>query len=609
LTGSVISVINREEIGQSAAHNLLQLLSAHSGIQITSLYGDGSQATIDMRGFGANAGANTLILVDGRRLNNSSDRAAPDLNSIDLRRIERIEIVQGSAGTLYGNQAVGGMVNIITREVETFSANLNAGVGSYSGSELYADIGKRLDNGLAYNFSAKHRESDNYRDNNQIERDDYNLRLDYRHPQGELFIEHQRVDDYRQLPGSLFLSEMEEDRRQSIATYAGDFSDLESDISRIGVQQTLSNDWSFEGEITRRDNERRFQNSFRTLAGSVSTQDREVLGFNPRLIATFPFASGEATFTGGADLERTDYALHTSFGPQLLDQFIDAYYLQLIAPLTDRITTTVGYRHAKVENEIDSGSGVDKLDDSVNAAALGFNFTPDADLRLFVRLDQNYRFATVDEHTNVVYGQPVGIENQTGTSYEGGIEWSRPNLRTLLLLYRLDLENEISYDATGFVNTNLEETRRKGITLESSWQAHPALILGGSITYTDPTITDGPFKGNRIPLVAARSAKLSADWQFSPQWSLMGETLFTSERIMGNDFNNALARLAGFGVTNVSAHYRRGSWHLSLRVENLFNKAYANSGAAGYDASFTQQAAYFPAPERNLWLALNYHIE
>jgi iron complex outermembrane receptor protein len=609
LTSSVISVITREEIEQSAAHNLLQLLSGHSGLQITSLFGDGSQATIDMRGFGANAGANTLMLVDGRRINNSSDRAAPDLNSIDLRRIERIEIVQGSAGTLYGNQAVGGMVNIITREVETFSANLSAGLGSYSGSELYADIGERLHNGLAYRFSAKPRESDNYRDNNQTKRDDYNLRLDYRHQQGEFFFEHQRVDDYQQLPGSLFLSEMEEDRRQSVAAYEGDFSDLESDISRIGVQQELSDYWSFEGEVTRRDNERRFRNSFRTLAGSVSTQDREVLGFNPRFIAIFPFAAGEATFTAGVDLERTDYALQTSFGPQLLDQSIDGYYLQLIAPLTDRVTTTMGYRHAKVENEIDSGSGVDKLDDSVNTAALGFNFTPNADLRLFVRLDQNYRFATVDEHTNVVYGQPVGIENQTGTSYEAGVKWSRPNLRTLLLLYRLDLENEISYDATGFVNTNLEETRRKGVTLESSWQAHPALTLSGSFSYTDPTITDGAFKGNRIPLVAARSAKLSGDWQFSPQWSLMGEVLFTSERIVGSDYNNALSRLAGFGVTNVSAHCRRGPWHLTLRVDNLFDKAYANSGAAGYDVSFTQQAAYFPAPERNLWLALNYHFE
>ncbi|MEW8419854.1 MAG: TonB-dependent receptor plug domain-containing protein, partial [Candidatus Thiodiazotropha endolucinida] len=57
LTSSVISVITREEIERSAAQNLLQLLGGHSGIQLTSLYGDGSKATIDMRGFGPSAGA------------------------------------------------------------------------------------------------------------------------------------------------------------------------------------------------------------------------------------------------------------------------------------------------------------------------------------------------------------------------------------------------------------------------------------------------------------------------------------------------------------------------------------------------------------------------
>ncbi|MEW8628115.1 MAG: TonB-dependent receptor plug domain-containing protein, partial [Candidatus Thiodiazotropha sp.] len=123
-----IRVIDRQQIERSAANNLLQLLNGQSGIQISSLVGDGSQAVVDMRGFGPTAGSNTLILVDGRRLNNSGDQAAPDLSSIDLRRVERIEIVQGSAGTLFGNQAVGGMINIITRVPEKLSGQVSAGI-------------------------------------------------------------------------------------------------------------------------------------------------------------------------------------------------------------------------------------------------------------------------------------------------------------------------------------------------------------------------------------------------------------------------------------------------------------------------------------------------
>ncbi|MEW8384592.1 MAG: TonB-dependent receptor, partial [Candidatus Thiodiazotropha taylori] len=462
-----IRVIDRQQIERSAANNLLQLLNGQSGIQISSLVGDGSQAVVDMRGFGPTAGANTLILVDGRRLNNSGDRANPDLNSIDLRRVERIEIVQGSAGTLFGNQAVGGMINIITRVPEELAGQVSAGVGSDHHTTLQAGIGDQLDNGLSYNFSAQQKKSDNYREQNEVERTDLNLRADYRHRLGKLFFEQQWIDDEQENPGSLFAEELAADRRQSADAYDGDYSNTESSVSRLGVSQDLNDQWSLEGELTYRRNEREFQNSFRTFPVSPATQDRTVKSFNPRLIGSLSLPTGDALVTAGADLERTDYELRTSFGPQILDQSIDAIYLQLLAPVNEETTLTLGYRHARVDNQIETGSGSDRLDDRVDAASAGLNYTPNKQLRLFLRADENYRFATVDEHTNVVFGQPVGIDNQTGRSYESGIEWQHGQLTTQLLVYRLDLEQEISFDASGFVNTNLEETRRRGASLEA----------------------------------------------------------------------------------------------------------------------------------------------
>jgi iron complex outermembrane receptor protein len=609
LIPAAIRIIDRQQIEQSAANNLLQLLNGQSGIQISSLVGDGSQAVVDMRGFGPTAGANTLILVDGRRLNNSGDRANPDLNSIDLERIERIEIIQGSAGTLYGNQAVGGMINIITRAPKKRSGQITLGLGTDQHSDLYAAIGDLLDNGLAYNISAKRQRSDNYREQNESERTDLNLRADYRHQLGQLFFEQQWIDEEQQNPGSLFAEELAEDRRQSVDAYDGDFTNTESKISRLGVTQDLSDHWSLQGELAYRKNEREFQNSFRTFPGSLATQDRTVKSFNPRLIGNLALPAGEASLTAGADLERTDYRLRTSFGPQLLDQSIDTVYLQLLAPLSDNTTTTLGYRHARVDNLIETDSSRDRLDDRVSAASAGISYTPDKSLRLFLRADENYRFATVDEHTNVVFGQPVGIDNQTGRSYETGVEWQQTQLMSRLLLYRLDVEQEISFDASGFVNTNLDETRRKGATLEAQWQATEQLSVDGSLTYTDPEITAGPFKGKRIPMVASRSAKVTGLWQFSETWQLFLEGVFSSERVVSGDFNNSLETLPGYGVMNSGAHFRSGPWHASLRIDNLLDKRYANAAAAGYDSLYNQRVGYFPAPERNFWLTLNYMID
>ncbi len=608
-TPASITLINRQEIEASGAHDLTQLLQARGGVQIDSLYGHAHNASVDMRGFGPSAGSNTLILVDGRRLNNSGDSAAPDLSAIDLSRVERIELVQGSAGTLYGNQAVGGVINIITRIPKAFEANVDAGAGSYGGRALRADLGQRLDNGFSYRLSAKRETADNYRDNNHTEQQDLNLRLDYEHDHGLLFIEQQAIDDEQELPGSLFADEMASDRRQSAAAYAGDYSDTRTDTTRIGLEQDLSLNWRFAGEASYRHNDREFQTSFRSFPGTLSTQDRKVKGFNPRLIGLLPLPHGEATLTAGADLERTDYLLETIFGPQELEQSVDAFYFQITAPLSQTLSTTIGWRQAEVDNRINTGSGEDHLDDRLSAGSIGLVARPLEGLRLFVRVDENYRFATVDEHTNVVFSQPVGIENQTGISHELGAEWRQPGLSAKAVVYRLELENEISFDTTGFVNTNLEETRRRGLILEANWQATPSLALSGSFTYTDPTITAGPFEGNRIPLVSSRSARLGLDWLAGQRWRLFAESILRSGRVFGGDFANAFETLPGYGLLNMGGHYEQGPWRFGLRIDNLLDKAYAASGSVGYDSTFTPREAYFPAPERSLWLTAHYQFE
>lgn len=609
VTPASITVISRQEIEEHGHRNVTELLRGRGGIQIRDLYGDGSSATIDMRGFGATAVSNTLVLVDGRRLNNASDIGALELANIDLENIERIEIVQGSAGTLYGNQAVGGVVNIITRRPRDFRAIVQTEAGDYDGYRLKVNIADRLPNGLGYRFSARKRENDNYRDNNKVDLEDTGLRLDYGLPGGGVFFELYNSDEKIENPGSLFADELRADREQSIPVYAGDYSDTRTTTGRLGLRHDLVAGWRFEGELTYRENNREFKNSFRSMAGSRSTQDRHVWGFNPRLIGRIPTPAGDALVTLGMDFEETDYKLLTSFGPQINDQDIQAAYLQAVIPLSVHWSATLGFRHAWVDNDIDTGAAPISLDDQVNVGALGFIFRPNSRWRLFARADQNYRFAAVDEHTNVVFGQPVGLENQTGVSYEIGAELSGANHRGKLLLYRLDLDDEISFDSSGFSNINLDETRRKGVILEGEWAPSGRWTLGGSYSYTNARITSGPNNGNRIPLVSRHSARLFTDVMLGPHWFLFAELQVASDKVFGSDFSNSFPRLAGYGVTNAALRYQRGAWFFSARVNNLLDKEYATSGSVGYDAGFTLREAYFPAPERNFWLTARYRFD
>ncbi len=117
IVGASTSIITAEEIARSPSSTSQDILSREPGIQVTNLFGgvNGVGSTVDMRGFGAAAASNSLILINGRRINDL-DLVGIDLAAIPRDSIERIEITRGNSGAvLYGDGAVGGVINIVTK--------------------------------------------------------------------------------------------------------------------------------------------------------------------------------------------------------------------------------------------------------------------------------------------------------------------------------------------------------------------------------------------------------------------------------------------------------------------------------------------------------------
>jgi outer membrane cobalamin receptor len=109
-----ITVIDEEDIKNSNAGSIPDLLRSQEGIVVRDLLGTGKTAQVDLRGFGESAPYNVLVLVDGRRVN-EIDLSGVDWTQIPIENIERIEILRGTGSVLYGDNAVGGVINIITR--------------------------------------------------------------------------------------------------------------------------------------------------------------------------------------------------------------------------------------------------------------------------------------------------------------------------------------------------------------------------------------------------------------------------------------------------------------------------------------------------------------
>ena len=125
-----IQVITQEDIRKSSGTNIPEILSLMGNLNVrgTNMGQVGIGAVVDMRGFGSSAQSNTLILIDGQRLS-PIDTSSIHWESVALDSIERIEIIHGSGSVQFGDGAVGGVVNLITKKVD--QNNYSFSLGSF----------------------------------------------------------------------------------------------------------------------------------------------------------------------------------------------------------------------------------------------------------------------------------------------------------------------------------------------------------------------------------------------------------------------------------------------------------------------------------------------
>lgn len=597
-----ITVIDEKTIEQSGANNLAELLRGQAGLHVTDLFGDGNQATVDLRGFGPTAISNTLILVDGRRLNNSSDSSVPALSTIDLEDVKQIEILQGSGGVLYGNQAVGGVVNIITKKVIENKTIVRLKAGSYDSSKFSASI-HRLLGDTQLSLTVSDTSSDNFRDHNQAEKQHILVKATRRFQDLTAYIELASTDDHMQTPGALLQSELNASRTQSLSFYSGDYFDTQTDVFQIGFEREIDDSKAFNLNFSYRVSDREFIQTFRPFPGTLSTQDRDTKVLAGKYILDLEQNTASSVVIG-FDLEQTDYKLLSILGPQEIDQSINDLYVAGNWNFSDARVITAGVRYSDQQAEI-AGTN---FDDTVSVISLGFT-QRFGDWKLNARADQNFRYPTVEEHTNVPFGQKPGLETQEGVSYEFGAEYSDTNSRFRATVYSIDLDNEIAFDSSGFANLNLDSTTRQGLILESSRQWSEKFSTDISFTLLDAEITDGAFKGSNLPLVPEEILRLDASYQFIPSTRLNLEIMSVGERPFGGDFTNQLGKLESYNVLNINILHESRRWELAFRINNLLDEEYSESGSQFTDFSVSPAAilaSFFPSPERNFWLSAKY---
>ena len=591
-----IKVITEEDIRVSGAKLLSEVLRTQAGIQLTDSDGSGARnVTASMRGLsGAN---NVLVLVDGRKLNNPS-LAAPALNTVSLKDVERIEIVQGSAGVLYGDQAVGGVINIITRRAS--AGETNGSVSATSGTENLEDytasVRQGFANGLSYSVSAQKRNADNYRDNNQSAYENLlgNLRYDFE--KGFLFVDGQQVKDKLNLPGSIGDAQVLLNPRHTNSP--NDYSNQDTDTWRLGGGVDLSAHWLLQTEYSDRNEEGTsfYDNYWGGATPSPTEYSVRVKSLAPRLLGEYNTANGAVVATLGYDFIDGDYESNNVWSPVNSSQQQQSYYAHLVYPLSSKLTANFGARRSAVEDENYLKMQIQKDDLTASEFGLSYQFTDD--WRGFGRFAESFRFGNADEN-NLVLDDVVFLKPQTGDSVELGVEWQGTDAQVSYAFYQMSLNDEILYDSIRYANINLPDSERQGFTLDTDVRLSNELALRFNYTYTDAKVVEGIYEGNDVPFVAENTGGLTIMFTPVTPLTLSLESVYTGSRYKGDDENNAQAKLDQLTVFNLAAVYSYRQLEVSARLNNITNELYA-----GYHSVWGQ----YPQPERNYQASITYRF-
>jgi iron complex outermembrane receptor protein len=286
-----------------------------------------------------------------------------------------------------------------------------------------------------------------------------------------------------------------------------------------------------------------------------------------------------------------------------MDQTIQGVFVSSLWSASEHSQIDIGLRYSELQAD---SAGVNFDDSGIVVANLGFSHQIDQ-LKLFARADQNFRYATVEEHTNVPFGSVPGLKTQKGLSIEIGAELNRGSSRYRGTLYQIDLDDEIAFDSSGFSNLNLDQTKRKGIILEVANQWSEQFDSRISLTSLDAEISDGSFKGKNLPLVPEQILRVDGSYQYNSATQIGVEYIAVSDQTLGGDFANQLERLPSYETINSHISYQQNNWSLGFRINNLLDQKYSETGNQFTEfpaPSFTavNHVSLFPSPQRNFWL-------
>lgn len=591
------TIITAEQIKASNAATLSQMLAQQAGIQISDLFGiTGSKASADMGGFGATAGQNTLVLLNGRRLN-ELDLSGADLTTVPLASIAQVEIIHGSSAVLYGDNAVSGVINIVTRNGDGQSGgNVSIKAGSFRTRGLDLNYSTPLDTSVAY-VAANTLRSDGYRDKNDFIQK--NLVAEVTHADEEFTYGFRFNGNYEDmmLPGALNEPLFYNDPR-SPGTGAGEWAHQ----NRNAVEAYISAE-HYAAEFNVGNKHSLFGATTADLSSwSITPRQKRTIDGHELIAGLDLYYSALDTLAdfNAPNINRSA-TTHTSYAAYATDSY----------KLGSASSLSLGLRRQWVGVEIQNSnlsSGVKTIaqqDDAVTAWDIGLNHQFNSTMRGYLRWAESFRLAVLDEMWSYFSGAANPLKPQTGHHVEAGGAIAVAEGTSLdINLFRMTLNNEIGFDSTTLSNINFADpTRHQGANVNLRHQVNALWQTGLGYGWRNAIFTAGANEGKAIPQIPSHKLSLTNNIKLNDRDQLSANAIYTSKRYFGDDFANSGKEMPSQTLVDLGYSHTVNGWTTQFRINNLTGIKRADSGY--YVSSSANPYYYYPLPGRAYYLTVS----
>lgn len=587
-TISDVTVIDREQIERAGANSLTDILRMQPGVQINTSGGAGTASSVFLRGTND---SHVVVLIDGLRVN-SATLGTTAFENLPVGQIDRIEILRGPASSLYGADAIGGVIQIFTRSAVNNQPRVNAavGIGSYNTKTAEAGISgnsERVKYGL--NVSSKDTESfssKRIRAGKDADNDSYwnlsataflELELAKGHSWGLQFFESKGHNE--------FDNTYENFGEQTLQSYAftskNQFNEIWHSTFKLGVGIDDSSSYA-------RPNTNPLSASFNPTGASQFRTEQQQLTWQNDL--KLPVGTVTIAYDRLEQDVNSVSNVRTRYSRERND---DSYFAGYIADIGNHsLQASLRENHNSQFGNFTTGG-----------AGYGYRFSPE--WRATASYGKAFKAPSFNQLYFPNFGDP-NLEPEKSDNVESSLKYTGQRWRAGLTVFENKIRNLIASvgPATagctfaGFCPLNVGKVTIQGATFEADWNVTDSLLLSGSYTVQSPRDED---TNNLVARRGNRYGAINLQHQIGDfQWG--AEVSGASERY--NDLANT-KNMAGYMLVNLTANYQlTPEWRLQARADNILDKNYILS----YTGNVASSVPYNTAGS-NVFIGLRYDMK